>query len=150
MLEFAVAKEFVITNSIFRNKEEHLTTYKSGGHASQIDYFLVRKGDRNSCLDCVVVLGTEMPIQHRLLVLVFRMRKNIVEKKMELRRTIMWGRFKGDVTSTMSSKINSFSYPSQGDDANQMWVSMAKTIRMVAKDTLGMTRVKQKEYKESW
>ena len=85
LLEFAVAKELVIKNSIFRKKEEHLITYKSGGHASQIDYFLVCKGDRNSCLDCEVVLGTEIPTQHRLLVLVFRMRKNVVEKKMELR-----------------------------------------------------------------
>ena len=68
-----------------------LTTYKSGGHATQVDYCLVRKRDRDSCLDCKVVLSTEMSAQHRLLVLVFRMRKKIVEKKIEDRGTIMWG-----------------------------------------------------------
>ena len=43
LLEFALAKDLVIENSIFRKKDEHLTTYKSGGHATQVDYFLVRK-----------------------------------------------------------------------------------------------------------
>ena len=61
LLDFALAKELVIANSIFRKKDEHLITYKSGDHATQVDYFLVRKGDWASCLDCKVVLGTEMP-----------------------------------------------------------------------------------------
>ena len=79
----------VIANSIFRKKDEHLATYKSSVHATQVDYFLVRKGDWASCLDCKVVLGTEMPIQHRLLVLVFRMRKKIAEKKVKSKGKIM-------------------------------------------------------------
>ena len=41
LIEFALAKELVIANSIFRKKDEHLITYKSGGHATQIDYCLV-------------------------------------------------------------------------------------------------------------
>ena len=62
-------------------KGEHLITYKSGGHATQIDYALVRKGDRSLCRDCKVVLGTKMPTQHWLLVLDFKMRKRVVDKK---------------------------------------------------------------------
>ena len=121
LLEFALAKELVIANSIFRKKDEHLTTYKSSGHATHVDYFLVRKGERASCLDCKVVLGTEMPTQHRLLVLVFRKRKKIVEKKVESRGKIMWGRLKGDMVTTLSSKISLLSFPSQSEDANGMW-----------------------------
>ena len=34
LLEFFLAKSLVIANSIFRKKDEHLTTYKSGGHAT--------------------------------------------------------------------------------------------------------------------
>ena len=79
MLEFAFAKELFIANSIFRKKDEHLIKYKSGGHATQIDYCLVQKVDRSSCLDCKIVLGTEMPTQHRL----FRMRRKIAEKKIK-------------------------------------------------------------------
>ncbi|XP_057518485.1 uncharacterized protein LOC130799407 [Amaranthus tricolor] len=106
LLEFALGKELVIANSIFRKKDEHLITYKSGRHATKVDYFLVRKGDRASFFDCKVVLGTEMPTQHRLLVLVFRIRKKIVEKKVESRGKIMWGRLKEDMVATLSSKIS--------------------------------------------
>ncbi|XP_057540590.1 uncharacterized protein LOC130818436 [Amaranthus tricolor] len=134
LLEFALAKELVIENSIFRKKDEHLITYKSGDHEIQVDYFLVRKGDRASCLDCKVVLGTEMPTQHRLLVLYFRMRKKIVEKKV----------------TTLLSKISLLGFPSQSEDANEMWVNMAKTIRNVAKETLGVSSGEPKVFKESW
>ena len=61
---------------------------------------------------CKVVLGTKIPTQHRLLVLVFRIRKKIVEKKIDFRGKIMWGRLKGDVVTTLSSKISSLGFPS--------------------------------------
>ncbi|XP_057518023.1 uncharacterized protein LOC130798945 [Amaranthus tricolor] len=115
-------------NSILRKKDEHLITYKSGGHTTQVEYFLVRKGDRASCLDCMVVLGIEMPTQHRFLVLVFRMRKKIVEKKVESRGKIMWGRLKGDMVTTLSSKISLLGFPSQSEDANEMWVKWQKPL----------------------
>ncbi|XP_057529779.1 uncharacterized protein LOC130808318 [Amaranthus tricolor] len=102
LLEFALEKKLVITNSIFRKKDEHLITSKSGGHATQIDYCFVRKGDRSSCLDCKMVLVTEMPTQHRLFVLVFRMRRNITKMKIEFKHTIMWGRLKGNMAPTLS------------------------------------------------
>ena len=97
-----------------------------------------------------VVLGTEMPTQYRLLVLVFRMRRKIAEKKIKVRQTIVWGRLKGDMVATLSSKIKTSSYPSISDDANQMWVTMAETIRKVAKEILGVSTGKPKVYKESY
>ncbi|XP_057517882.1 uncharacterized protein LOC130798805 [Amaranthus tricolor] len=48
LLEFALAKKLVIANLFFRKKDEHLITYKSIRHATQVDYFLVRKGDQAS------------------------------------------------------------------------------------------------------
>ncbi|XP_057523497.1 uncharacterized protein LOC130803317 [Amaranthus tricolor] len=120
LLEFALAKELVRTNLIFRKKEEHLITYKSGEHATQVDYFLVRKGDRPSCLDCKVVLGIEMPTKHKLLVPIFRMRKKIVEKKVESRGKIMWGRLKENMVTTLSRKISLLGFPSQSENANEM------------------------------
>nr|QIA97904.1 hypothetical protein AP_R.00g000040-v1.0.a3 [Amaranthus palmeri] len=150
LLEFALARDLVVANSLFRKKDEHLITYKSGGHATQVDYFLVRKVDRSSCLDCKVVLGTEMPTQHRLLVMVFRMRKKIAEKKAELRGKIMWGRLKGDVATTLANRISDLGFPSQSEDAYDMWVNMANTIRGVAKETLGVASGKPKVYREAW
>ena len=100
-------------------------------------------------MDCKVVLGTKMSTQHRLLVLVFRMKKKIVEKKVESRGKIMWGRLKGDMVTTLSSKISFSGFPSQSEDANEMWTNMVKTIRKVAKETLGVSSGKPKVFKES-
>ena len=128
-----------------------MITYNSDGHATQVDYFVVRKVDQASCLDFKVVLGTEMPTQHKLLVLVYRMRKKIVEKKVESKGKIMWGRLKGDIVTTLSSKIISLlGLPIQSEDANEIWVNMAKTIRKVAKKTLGVLSGNPKVFKESW
>ena len=149
-LEFALAKELVIKNSIFRKKDEHLITYKSGGHATQIDYCLIWKDDRSSCLDCKVVLGIEIPTQHRLLVLVFRMRRKIAEKKIKVRETSKWNRLKGDMVATLPSKIKTSGYLTIPDDANHMWVTMAETIQKVAKETLGVSLGKPKVFKKSW
>ena len=71
------------------------------------------------------MLGTEMPTQHKLLVLAFRVRRKIDEKKIKVRQSIMWGRRKGDMVATLSNKIKTSGYPSISDDANQMWATMA-------------------------
>ena len=65
-------------------------------------------------------MGIEMPTQHRLLVLIFRMRKKIVEKKVESRGKIMWGRLKGDMVTTLSSMISLLDFPSQSENVNEM------------------------------
>ncbi|XP_057535363.1 uncharacterized protein LOC130813542 [Amaranthus tricolor] len=91
-----------------------------------------------------------MPTQHRLLVLVFRMRRKIVETKLKRKETIMWSRLKGEKVATLSSKIKTSGYPIISDDANQMWETMAETIRKMAKNTLGVSIGKPRVYKESW
>ena len=62
----------------------------------------------------------------------------------------MWGRLKGDMITTLSSKIISLGFPSQFEDTNEMWVDMTKTIRNVAKETLRVSPGKTKMFKESW
>ena len=41
------------------------------------------------------------------------MRKNIAEKKVKSKGKIMWGRLKGDMVTTLSSKISLLGFPSQ-------------------------------------
>ena len=76
LLHFSLAHDLVIANSIFKKKEEHLITYKSVVHTTQIDYALVRRTDKVSSRDYKLVFGTKMPTQHRLFVLVFHIEQN--------------------------------------------------------------------------
>lgn len=68
ILEFATAHDLVVGNSFFRKSEEHMVTYQSGGHRSQIDYFLLRKSDLKHARNIKVIAGEECATQHRLLV----------------------------------------------------------------------------------
>ncbi|KAM2569161.1 hypothetical protein TB2_009302 [Malus domestica] len=46
ILDFAMAYDLLLANTFFNKREEHVITYKSGSSKTQIDFFLMRKGDR--------------------------------------------------------------------------------------------------------
>ena len=60
----------------------------------------------------------------------------------------MWGRLKGDMATTLSTKISLLGFPRQPKDANEMWTNMAGTIRKVVKETLEVLSSKPKVFKE--
>ncbi|XP_071715180.1 uncharacterized protein [Rutidosis leptorrhynchoides] len=62
ILEFAVAHDMVVVNSFFKKTEAQLATFHSGGHSTQIDYLLLRKGDFRTCRDFVERIGAEVEI----------------------------------------------------------------------------------------
>ncbi|XP_009761624.1 uncharacterized protein [Nicotiana sylvestris] len=51
LLDFARAFDFVIANSSFPKKREHLVTFRSSVVKTQIDYLLYRKSDRGLYMD---------------------------------------------------------------------------------------------------
>ena len=69
ILDFVLAYDLVVDNTMYKKREEHLITFKSGLVKSQIDYFLVRKVDCLKCNDCKVIPGESLASQHRILVL---------------------------------------------------------------------------------
>ncbi|XP_049357221.1 uncharacterized protein LOC125821908 [Solanum verrucosum] len=56
LLNFAKAFELLIANSCFPKKENHMVTFRSSVAKTQIDYLLLRKGDRGLFKDCNVIL----------------------------------------------------------------------------------------------
>ncbi|XP_070057406.1 uncharacterized protein [Nicotiana tomentosiformis] len=52
LLDFAKAFGLVISNSIFPKRERHLVTFQNAVAKTQIDYLLLRRGDRGLCKDC--------------------------------------------------------------------------------------------------
>ncbi|PKA59552.1 hypothetical protein AXF42_Ash018019 [Apostasia shenzhenica] len=69
ILKFSSAYDLVITNTLFKKRDEHVITYKNGTSRTQIDYFLIRKRDRLDCKDCKVIPSECLTTQHRLMVL---------------------------------------------------------------------------------
>jgi hypothetical protein len=73
-LNFALAYDLFVTNTLFRKRVSHLVTFNSGQHCSQIDFTLVRREDRHACLDYKVIPGECVVPQHKLVVADFRFR----------------------------------------------------------------------------
>ena len=55
VLDFSIAYDLLVVNSLSKKKEDHLVTFKSGSFKTQIDYFLTRADSRRSCRDCKVI-----------------------------------------------------------------------------------------------
>jgi hypothetical protein len=73
-LNFALAYDLIVVNTLFKKRVSHLVTFSSGWHCSQIDFILVRREDRHTCLDCRVIPGECVMPQHKLMVVDFRFR----------------------------------------------------------------------------
>ena len=65
ILEMADALELKIMNTMYKKRQEHLITYKSGQNETQIDFMIVRRKDRKAVLDCKVIPGEAVVTQHR-------------------------------------------------------------------------------------
>jgi hypothetical protein len=68
ILNFALAYDLIIANTLFRKRVSHLVTFSSGQHYSQIDFILARREDRHTCLDYKVILGECVIPEHKLVV----------------------------------------------------------------------------------
>jgi hypothetical protein len=74
ILNFALAYDLIVVNTLFRKRVSHLVTFSSGQHCSQIDFILTRREDRHTCLDCKVIPGECVTLQHKFVVADFRFR----------------------------------------------------------------------------
>jgi hypothetical protein len=74
ILNFALAYDLIIANTLFRKRVSHLVTFNSGQHCSQIDFILARREDMHACLDCMVIPRECTVPQHKLVVADFHFR----------------------------------------------------------------------------
>jgi hypothetical protein len=81
ILNFVLAYDLIVANTLFRKRVSHLVAFSSGQHCSQIDFILVRREDRHACLDCKVIPGECVVPQHKLVVADFRFRVRLQRSK---------------------------------------------------------------------
>ncbi|XP_071718054.1 uncharacterized protein [Rutidosis leptorrhynchoides] len=155
ILEFAIAHDLVVANSFFKKRDAQLATFHSGGHSTQIDFFLLRKGDLRNCK----VLPTwTCSSQHRLLVMELGTQRRVNGRARAVQQPrILWKNlngekaetFRANVVERMGAELKNAAFI----DADQMWNNLASTIRGVAKESLrvavGTSRA-QNGCRESW
>jgi hypothetical protein len=74
ILNFALAYDLIVTNTLFRKRVSHIVTFSSGQHCSQINFIIVRRENRHVCLDYKVIPGECVVPQHKLVLVDFRFR----------------------------------------------------------------------------
>lgn len=148
LLEFATAHDLVIVNSCFRKRDDNLITFRSGGHATQIDYLPIRRRDFRFCSDCKVFPVEACASQHRLLAMDLSLAGPPMEGLRVVTPRILWRNLHG-------SKVAEFKDMLEGcfrleEDVDQMWTHMAESIRGVARRALGVSSGNVKDQRESW
>ena len=140
VLDFAIAYDLLVVNSLFKKREDQLVTFKSGPFKTQIDYFLTRADSRRSCRDCKVIPSEFVGSQHRLLVLDVEFSGVKWKRRgVEDIRFKWWNLIKENARD-LSAKITKEGALRRVEDSDMMWEAMANCIRKSAMEILGASR----------
>jgi hypothetical protein len=104
-LNFALAYNLIVANTLFRKRVSHLVTFSSGQHCSQIDFILVRRKDRHACLDCKVTPGECVMPQQKLVVVDFRFRLHLQRSKRVQALRTKWLKLKEEAVKTFKERV---------------------------------------------
>ena len=137
VLEFAEACDLAVTNTFFKKRPSHLITYSSGGHCTQIDYWMVRRRDLRQVMDTKVIPSDNVAPQHKLLVLDFNLhlRPPII---LTTTNRIKWWKLPSHVESfvnTLGPIETNLGYSSKAT-----WEETTRQIREAGSKTLGKTK----------
>jgi hypothetical protein len=105
ILNFALAYNLIVANTLFRKRVSHLVTFSSGQHCSQIDFILVRRKDRHACLDCKVTPGECVMPQQKLVVVDFRFRVHLQRSKRVQALRMKWLKLKEEAVKTFKERV---------------------------------------------
>ncbi|XP_009587996.2 uncharacterized protein [Nicotiana tomentosiformis] len=106
LLDFAKAFGFVIANSSFSKRDEHLVTFQNVVATTQIDYILLRRCDRGLCKDCKVIPGEILTTQHRLLVIDIGVMLKRRKRFDRGRPRIRWGALTKDKAQELEGRLS--------------------------------------------
>jgi hypothetical protein len=105
ILNFALAYDLIVANTLFRKRFSHLVTFSSGQHCSQIDFILVRREDIHACLDCKVIPGECVVPQHKLVVADFRFLVRLQWSKRVQAPRMKWWILKEEAAKTFKERV---------------------------------------------
>jgi hypothetical protein len=150
VLNFALAYDLLLANTLFRKREPHLVTFHSGQYSSQIDFILARREDTHACLDCKVIPGECVVPQHKLVVADFHFRvRTHRDKRAKIARTNWW-KLRGEEAQTFKERMLGKGPWEEGANVDDIWLKMATCVRKVASEVFGVSRGGKQEVKETW
>ena len=154
LLDFAVAHDPVIGNTLFKKRNSHLITYASGDHETQVDNILFRRGLRKHIRDVKVIPGEECLTQHRLLVCIFKIAAVPRVKRNFTPRLRTWKRLDPVCAAEFESKFEEKCSSGQVVDSatqssEEIWDHLKSTLNSAAEEVCGYLKNHQWK-RETW
>jgi hypothetical protein len=115
-------------------------TFHSRQYSSQIDFILARREDRRACLDCKVIPGECVVLQHKLVVADFRFWVRAHRNKRAKIARTKWWKLRGEEAQTFKERMLGEGSWEERADVDDMWLNMATCVRKVASEVFGVSR----------
>ena len=137
VLRFAQAYNLGLVNTFSQKQEEHLITYKSGNRRTTIDYILVKRTDLKAAKDCKVIPGESIAMQHRNLVMDYRLKTPRKKQTRKLNKQIRWWKLKkeearAEYQASVTTKLDEIGL-------DLVWNKIQEILVSTAKEKLGQT-----------
>jgi exonuclease III len=154
ILEFCKAQNLIILNTMFIKPPQHLITYYSGDHKTQIDYHLCKNFMKRRLKDCKVIWES-LVSQHRLLLTEFFVRKNVeASSAKNTVKKIKWYNLckpRGEVFVSESQEwLKDIINASDELSSQEMWDNLHEGCVERAKRLLGVSGGQHHVHKETW
>jgi hypothetical protein len=105
ILNFALACDLIVMNTLFRKRLSHLVSVSNGQHCSQIDFIIMRREDWHTCLDCKVIPEECVVPQHNLVVVDFRFPVRLQRSKRVQASRTKWWKLKEDAVKMFKERV---------------------------------------------
>ena len=125
-------------------------TFSSGQYSSQIDFVLIRRRDKRTCVDCKVIPEECVVAQHKLVVVDLRFLVQARGNKQSRVARTKWWKLEEEASKVFKEKVIEESPWKDEGDANSMWEKMATCIRKVTSEVLGVTKGSGCDSKDTW
>ncbi|XP_068204616.1 craniofacial development protein 2-like [Palaemon carinicauda] len=138
-MDFAVAFDMAVINTFFETLPKYLTTYKSGGQESQINFLLGRRVNLKEIRNCKIFPGEAVTPQHRLLTVDWD-RKRTIRGKQEMMPKIRWWKlkepeYKDTFIERILVELGTWDY----EDVDEWWERKSSILKRVGREVLGMS-----------
>ncbi|KAF3660335.1 Clathrin heavy chain 1 [Capsicum annuum] len=150
LLEFARSFGLVVVKWSFPKKDDHLITFRSAIAKTQIDFLLLRKGDKVLCKDCKVIPSENLSTQHTLLVMNLGIKKDRKRRGEECRLGIKWGGLTPVNAWEIGKKLAGMGVWQCRGDVDSKWDRVARCIRENASEVSGVSRGRAGHHRGNW
>ena len=153
ILEFAVANDLVIGNSVFKKSPRHMVTYQvesaSTQVSTQVDYILYRRSFRKQVTNVKVIRNEECATEHKLVVGDFKVCAPHQRKRVFVPRLKLWklkdSAKQAELAETFAAKIDGH----QATSVEELWSTLKDSLLQSTEQVCGLS-AKHQWRKQTW